>query len=715
MSKAKSFFDGALSVFGGVPSGVSSGVANKVIESAPVGGVFSLGAGAGSLPRGSSQLIATYNTSPNVRKVVGLIANSLSAIPFYLRKRRGTAKKSWPSVVRSMTDKAARAKATSGSDEIWEHPFLDFLYRGSPEIPGPQGLKASYVYREVKGEFFWLLVPGENGKPVMWVPLSPTSIHELPSAEAKYYKIVTGGKATRAPEELIFYHRDLDVANLDGRGRGVGDSLTDELDSDEYAASLLRVILANRAFSDVIIGIKAANGAAVGDVAELLEAKYNQRHRGSENAGRAIVVPEADVTVRPLTHSLGELRLLELRQWEADFIRQTWGVPPELLGQVQNSNRATIESAEALYSQYVLMPRLESMRLELQLKLLPMFDPRGEYVVEYVEPSVEDKERNLRVMQAMPQAFTLNEWRMQAGKGEVPWGNNRPQQMAWVEIPASGAANKSMKTKATDAANLTRVEIDVLLMEIDSSELAEKLSGDYATEMRKVAKRQFDAFPGAVGDFALVNPLIKDYADRFAAQWVTGVDAVTKENLARSLATGLDSGESISELAKRVSNEMGYLSDGYRNELIARTESVRATNAAREMGWEATELPLEKEWISALSPDTRESHAALHGTTVKVSEEFTFDGSLEPYVEESVLMPANSTSAAHACNCQCTAVAFDPEVGKAMTVYGSEMHRALCKEFDDEADDIAKRTRADMNRFYRKMEVRLLDKLKRMG
>ena len=688
-------------------------------------------AGSGGLAAGSLELIKSYNANPNLRRVVGLIAGSLAATPFFLRRKRVAAGKSWSARVRAIADKAVRTKAVAAdSDEVWEHEFLDFLGRGSPFLSGPQSLALSHAYYEIKGEFFWWILPSEQGQPAQYIVIPPHWVSEIPDLNANggHYRVSFGGAVMSLPRESVLYAKQPGLSDPYGRGVGVAESLADEVDTDEYAAQVMRYVLANRGFQDVLIALKGGTP----DQAELVEAKYNQRHRGFYNTGKAMVVDADALEVKQLTHTLSELQLLDLRRWERDLIRETWGIPPELLGLVENSNRATINTAETIYARYVQEPRLEAFRLWLQTQLLPLFDSRGEYVVEYISPIPEDTDRRLEVMRTQPGAFSLNEWRSVAGLDPRDWGDVRAQSFATIEVPApiegdgpavnpmsmveqdTKALGPARRTKA-GAATLTQSEIDQLLALIDSEELAYKLSPHYESEMTRVARRAFSAFPGAVGDFSLVNPLVADYLSQFGGRWITDVDAHTKDLVGNSLALGIDAGESIAELAKRVDQQMGALTDGYRSRLIARTETVRATNAGRLYGWQATELPLSKEWISALTAATRPWHAALHGAVVDVNGTFQFSGG-PPGTDEAVLMPANSTSPANACNCLCTAVAFDPLHGKALSLpFGSEQHVAIAKAFESEVQALEVYTLKQMHAFYAQMRTRLVDTLKRMG
>jgi hypothetical protein len=113
--------------------------------------------------------------------------------------------------------------------------------------------------------------------------------------------------------------------------------------------------------------------------------------------------------VNQLSQTFADQQLVAFREFQRDLIVNTFGVPPEILGILENSNRATIESADYLFTRWVVVPRLEFLRTELQQSLVPMFGE--DLVLEYINPVPEDKEHMLQVAKAAPYAFTVNEIR----------------------------------------------------------------------------------------------------------------------------------------------------------------------------------------------------------------------------------------------------------------------------------------------------------------
>ena len=366
------------SFLGGVRDALSPMPIKKELGSpASIGGMsLSLGT-EGSFAPGGRELLKRYDENPALKRVATIVAQALASTPYYLKKKSGS--KSWSQGLRSCGKAATRRKAAQQAEEIYEHPFLDFLARGSPLLTGPSSLVLSHLYRLIKGEFFWQLLGAPTKAPEFFLVLPPSWIQSLPEAGKDYYTASVHGVTRKLPANEVLWCKDACLASPYGRGAGVGDALADEIDTDEYASSLLRYTLANRGFSDLLIAIKGAKQ----DQAELVEAKYNQRHRGFYNTGRALVIDSDHLDVKPLTHALSELKLLELRTFERQVVAETFGVPPELLGKTQNSPRAAILGAETVFARQILVPRLEALRLDLQNKILPLFDPKGQYLLEY--------------------------------------------------------------------------------------------------------------------------------------------------------------------------------------------------------------------------------------------------------------------------------------------------------------------------------------------
>jgi HK97 family phage portal protein len=316
---------------------------------------------------------------------------------------------------------------------VLDHPFLDFLYKGNPVMPGPTGWKISALYYLLKGEFFWWIVPDEAGK-ASWLPIPPTWVQETPGLSGGAFKFSLGSsnKTITVDPEFFVWVRDPDITNPYGRGAGVGDSLRDEIDSDEYAARLMRTVLANKGHIDGVLSIE---GEASHESKRALRHEFERQHRGTSEAGKVLVLDRA-TKFTPMAHAFSELKLLELRGDAKEVIEETFGVPPEIFGKVSNSNRATIYEATNIFARNQLVPKLSTFALEIGTQLLPLFDKSGALGLWYVSPVPQDTETRKDMMKVSPQSFTTNEVRAVAQLPPVPWGDVRYVEARFIEVPA---------------------------------------------------------------------------------------------------------------------------------------------------------------------------------------------------------------------------------------------------------------------------------------
>jgi len=177
----------------------------------------------------------------------------------------------------------------------------------------------------------------------------------------------------------------------------------------------------------------------------------------------------------------------------------------------------------------------------------------------------------------------------------------------------------------------------------------EKRFRDVGRELIKAAVfvnglRVMEDIPGVAVSFDIANPRaakwIKDKAFRFAYE----VNQTTETQLRKALKDALADGATVPQIKKEVERIFGY-AEGFRNERIARTEPIGATNYGAYEAIKQSGLVARKEWIATVDERTRDTHAALDGETVGMDEAFSnglkFPGDQDGPAEEVI-------------NCRCT-------------------------------------------------------------
>lgn len=409
-----------------------------------------LGAGSngrGPAKRGTAELIAAYREQPWLRAVVGRIARGVASARWSIyvrteaptkdragrRQRRGP-RRSFQDVagVKSFAwgrdfsvrdaalvhgdteDRAARRRELAAAGllrEVPDHPLLELLARPNPDMTGRQGLQVTQIWLDVKGEAFWLLDRPEA--PTAYYPIPPHWVTQVPTATADHYVVSFGGLQLKVKPSCMIWMRDPDPSNPYGRGTGVAESLGDELETDEFAAKYLKAWFYNSAAPSFIA---AFDGATQQDVKRAKEL-WEQEHRGAHNAHR-VHFSNGKMNAMRLDASFRDQEIIDLRRLSRDTTAQVFGVPPEMIGIIENSNRSTIDAARFIFALGVEHPRCELLRTELQHRLVPLFDDALCLEVEVSIP--DDEDRRLEVLKAMPGAFALNEWRAEAGYDPEP-------------------------------------------------------------------------------------------------------------------------------------------------------------------------------------------------------------------------------------------------------------------------------------------------------
>jgi phage putative head morphogenesis protein, SPP1 gp7 family len=527
------------------------------------------------------------------------------------------------------------------------------------------------------------------------------------------------------PESEMVWLRDPDLENPYGRGAGIAEALGDELETDEYAAKHTKTWFYNRAVPELLIGVEQ------GSEEELKRAKqrWEDEHRGFFRAYRSHWY-RGKLDVTQLGQSFQNMQLVELRRFERDTIINVFGVPPEILGIVENSNRATIDASDYLFSRWVLVPRLEFLRAEMQERLVPMFDER--LILDYESPVPEDREYNLNVARAAPYAVTVDEFRTMMGLEELPDGKGKvfmvpfslvpmssfgggegpkPEPTSQPSTPASDDDSEAGEGEGDEGKGATRpgrrkdALPDRLVQDAVEAVSAEHLVFEANPIYKRVLEELGQQFLDDLGlemRFDLLNPRVIDFLQRKCGLKIRGINKTTRNALRASLAEGVRAGESIPDLAKRVS-EVFSQAKGWRATTIARTEVVGASNFANFEAMRQSGVIEEKEWIATRDDRVRDEHLAMDGQIKPINEPFEAPGG------ERAMYPGDFGLPELDINCRCTTAAVIE--GKSY-LDTEEKRLAYWQKYDQTIRPYERQFEAAMKRAFQKQQNAVMDVLK---
>ena len=121
--------------------------------------------------------------------------------------------------------------------------------------------------------------------------------------------------------------------------------------------------------------------------------------------------------------------------------------------------------------------------------------------------------------------------------------------------------------------------------------------------------------------FDVMNPEVQKWLNEYVPKFSEKLEAVSVEKLRRELIAGLEKGESIVELSKRVNNTYAHWNK-MRSLRIARTEILRGSNAGAKNAYIQSGVVKKIRWLSFLDRRTCGFCEEMNGKIVGVEENF---------------------------------------------------------------------------------------------
>jgi len=666
--------------------------------------------------RGTRELLNAYNDMPWLRAVVNKVSRSVASTSWqlYVIRRGGKAIKT-AKLQRADYNSRQRLlvsyKKQNELVEIEEHPLLDLLDNANSFLTGLMARQLTQVYLDLAGEAFWLKERNGAGKPVAFWPLPPDWVISTPTPTHRFFRVSFRAWQGEIPDTEILWIADPDPTNPYGRGSGMARALGDELETDEYAAKHTKSWFYNRARPDLII---SADNIQREDTLRL-EQDWLAKTQGFWRAYKPYFL-NRKIDVHQLSQTFENMQLVELRKYERDTIIQVYGVPPEIFGIIENSNRATIEASDYLFARWVIQPRLEFLRSVFQERLVPEFDDR--LILEYESPVAEDKEYMLKVAQAAPWSRLVDEWRALQGMKPLPDGQGQVFMLPFNLYPSETLGGKpppervpAAEEEGGEDQGKSRRRGKAINPEAIKRLLAALAVGQLLEKMKPVYQDVVETFGADMMQtleidltFDLLNPRVVDFLEMEATKYIAGINETTRRALQAELAEGVEAGESIPELAKRVSAVFEQ-AKGPRSTVIARTEVVRASNFGNFEAMRQAAVE-QKEWLATRDERVRDEHLAMDGQVKPVDQPF-----VAPSGQEA-MYPGDFGVAGLDVNCRCTVL---PVVGGKTMLETEEKRVGYWKKYDADLRPWERRMEAATKKGFQAQQDAVMAELKRLA
>ena len=319
--------------------------------------------------------------------------------------------------------KLYRIDEVSGDEvEIQQHPFIDMMNRPNPLFEMTSGAvwRLLQIYLELKGEGYFLFEFDAVGRPVELWPMPPNWVQQTPYLGHPFYEIKsTDGQIRQIPVDDIFCMKNLNPLDPYKRGLGAAEALADEIETDEYAAKFQKKFFYNDATPALLI---TAPGIQSNQRQRFYE-QWNAKYQGPFNSHK-IAVLDGEVTVTKLAENMRDMDMMQGREFLRNAVLEHFGVPREIMGITENSNRATADAAQYIYAQNVLTPRLKRREEAINTQILPFYGEGLVWHFDDIVPHSQEFDKGVALDGWNAGLLTKNEARELIGQEPCKTGGN---------------------------------------------------------------------------------------------------------------------------------------------------------------------------------------------------------------------------------------------------------------------------------------------------
>lgn len=269
------------------------------------------------------------------------------------------------------------------------HPLARLFREVNPFHTYRELIEATLVDLELYGNAFWVLVrTGLARVPTEIWPVPPSRVKVVPgdSELVRSYRIRRGSVEIELDSSDVVHFKYTSPSDPFW-GRSPLEAALEAVCADESLARSQRRAFENGPVPGVIL--KTATPLTA-EQQRRLRAEFESRFSGPEAAGKLIIADKGTELV-PFTTSPREMDFLESARATRDRILGVFGVPPAVLGLVEDFNRANAEAAQMLFARNTLEPKLKLVASRIEQDICSEFLPEG-ITCQFQSPVPEDRD-----------------------------------------------------------------------------------------------------------------------------------------------------------------------------------------------------------------------------------------------------------------------------------------------------------------------------------
>lgn len=316
--------------------------------------------------------------------------------------------------------------------EIKNHGFKDFWENPNPlyEFTSDAIWRLQEIYLLLKGEGYFVVERDAAGRPAELWPVPSHWVQMTPYLDHPYYTIrTTSGSILDISVDDMFVMKELNPVDPFLRGLGMAESVADEVEIDEYAAQFQKRFFYNDATPDLIVSMPGATEPQ----RSRFRAEWLEKFKGVFKA-HGIATIAGNINVQKVSENMKDMDMIQGRIYLRDAVLEHFGVPREIMGITESSNRATSEAAQYIYAQNVLTPRLKRREKAINKQLLPQFGENLVWHYDNIIPKNQDFDKQKAMDGWNAGLITKDEARELIDMPPVPDGTGKVYKITFSDL-----------------------------------------------------------------------------------------------------------------------------------------------------------------------------------------------------------------------------------------------------------------------------------------
>lgn len=593
-----------------------------------------------------------------------------------------------------------------------QHPFEQVLERPNPRLSKFDLLVATQSFIELVGNAYWYLSVEERSRKVREIYLMRPDRVKV-AVDKKTGDIIgytfRDDSGTDIPLEIDEVQH-FKTFNPEDEYYGIGtvEAGIIYIETEEDSAIFQRNFIKNQASPS---GILTINGKIEKEQFKKVKQQWKEKTEGLANVGKTLFIRGADASFTKIGLSLGDLDMEKLKSLTEDKILKMFRMPKIILGDTDQAGlgRGNAEVADYVFAKRNIEPKQTRLDDGIQ-NILEVNYKDTSMTVSHVSQIPEDVDRQLAEDDKLVnRVMTVNEIRERKGLPRVDGGDQLYVNFNQIPINQAGTDNstKSTKTIRLSVAKKDATEQNFFrqLDEIDGKTV-KKYKSDLKKDLRAQRDRVIDnlaAYAASVKDMASdevarayeeimpsedeeaskslewLLPLLflaisegadvtlalmdvkEDFVFSTAAQKaaedaarrvIKDYTAQTVEKLKQVIAEGVNAGENLQQLTKRVQKVYDD-AIGWRTDRLADSESHKNINKGVQLGMK--QAGVKKKIWKALGDAPCQYCRAMDGTIINVESSYVpKGGTMVGEDGGEVVQDYDDVENAHAhANCHC--------------------------------------------------------------